>query len=573
VKVHSSDGHDNQNYRDANVIQDYAPLAESLEWRLGQRFWHQSGSAAFLNGHVPYKITNDGNLSRKAAELLFAQLAEAEADGTLEERIHVLELGVGTGLFARYFLDALRALCLAHEKDYSDRLTYVAADRSEHSLSDMQRHGVLAEHSDRCEIRVADALTAGFGLDHRDVSFRAIFMNYLLDSLPSTVLKRDEDGLRELRIRTGLPPGINLNDYTSLGLSDLLDRIESKDPSVSRQLTDLSSLFTLRFDYFPISFDRVPFGSEVFRLAPSGACVLHNYGAIQCLTYAMRLLRDGGFVLVSDYGDSPFDRDAEIYRHQRFGGASAMGLNFPFLKNYFERHVECQWIEPAGDYPHLWVRLIGRNLSSTAPARFQDLFSRSAFESLYTPTARARELMREGRFEEARDAFQNSLCLQPRNWALLEETADLQTFKLSEYKAGLETTARALEINPIGPGLWNTHGDCLYYLERKDEAHEAYLRALELNPEDVRARYNLSFTLSNRADQSAALKIIAEALEKDRKGKYVDRLLRRQSEILNHLNRIREAQAHRTENRFEKRNSDGIGAPVGEVADGALGKK
>ena len=549
------------------MIQDYVPLTESLEWRLGERFWRQCGSTAFLNGHVPYKITNDGNLSRKAAELLFEQLTEAEADGTLEKRIRVLELGAGTGLFARYFLDALRALCLAHEKDYYDRLTYVATDRSDRSLSDMRRHGILAGHSDHCEIRIGDALTAGFGLERRDVSFRAIFMNYLLDSLPSTVLKRDEEGLREMRIRTALPPGIDLNDYTSLGASDLVDRIESKDPAVYRQMTDLSRIFTFRFDHFPVSFDRIPFGLEVFRLAPSGACILHNYGAIQCLTYAIDLLRDGGFVLASDYGDSPFDRDAEIYRHQRFGGSATMGLDFPLLRNYFERHVECQWVEPAGAYPRLWVRLIGRNLSSTAPARFQDLFSRSAFESLYTPTARGRELAREGHFEEAREAFQQALSLQPWNWALLEEMADLLTFKLSDYEAGLETTGRAIEINPIGPGLWNTHGDCLYYLERKDEAHEAYLRALELNPDSVRARYNLSFTLSHRADQDAALKIIAEALEKDRKGKYVERLLRRQSEILNHLNRVREAQASRTANRIKNRKADDVDATsVGQGA-------
>jgi len=532
--VHSFVGHADHNCCDAKVIQDYVPLAESLEWMLGQQFWHQSGSTAFLNGNVPYKITNDGNLSLKAAELLFAQLTEAEAEGKLEGRINVLEIGVGTGLFARYFLDALRDICIVHTKDYYDRLIYVATDWSERSLSDLQRHGVLAGHSERCEIRIADALNAGLCLDSPDVSFRAIFMNYLLDSLPSTVLKKDEDGMKEMRIRTDLPPDIDLSDYASIGKSKLVDWIKSKESSVYQQLTDLSQ----KFGYFPVSFDQIPYGLEVFRIASSGACVLHNYGAIQCITDAFNHLRDGGFVLVSDYGDSPFDRDAEIYRHQRFGGAATMGLDFPFLRNYFDRHVECQWIEPTVDYPYLWVRLIGKNLSSNASARFQELFNRSALESLYAPMAQARKLANEGRFGDARQAFKYALSLQPRNWVLLEEMADLLTFKFSEYEAGLETTTRGLEINPIDPELWNTYGDCLYYLEKKDEAHEAYLRALELNPEDVRARYNLSFTFCHRADQSAALKMIAEALEKDRKGTYVDRLSLRRSEILNYFERM-----------------------------------
>jgi tetratricopeptide (TPR) repeat protein len=547
--------------REGEILQDWVPLTESLEWRLGQRFWHQSGSTAFLNGHVPYKITNDGNLSRKAAELLFGRLIEAEAAGTLEEKIYVLELGVGTGLFARYLLDAFRALCLEREKNYYDRLTYVATDRSERCLSDLRRHGVLSEHSDHCEICIADALSAGFGLDAGGVFFRAIFLNYVLDSLPSTILKKNEDGLTELRIRTRLPPGIDLRDYTSLGLSELIDMMELNEPSAYRQLTDLSRIFTLRFDYQQVPIDEVPYGNDIIHLAPAGACVLHNYGAIQCLTQALRLLRRGGFLLVSDYGDSPFDRSAGVYRYQRFGGASAMGLNFPFLRIYFERQVECQWIEPGSDYPRLWVRLVGHDLPSMIRDQFQDLFGEAAFDALYAPTARARESAEAGRDAEARERFQIALRLQPRNWALMEETAGLLTFKLSDYAAGLEMTATALKINPISPGLWNTHGDCLYYLERRDEAHAAYLRALELDPEDVRARYNLSYTLSHRSDQSSALKMIAEALEKDRKGKYADRLLRRQSEILTHLRRIREAEAYWTAKRFEGREADGIGVP------------
>ncbi len=104
---------------DRIVLQDFCPLAESIEWQLGQRYWQERGSRAFLSDArpVPYIINNDGTLSQHAAEVLFASLTAADEAGTLEPEISVLELGIGVGLFARYFLDAFRDCCLKHGKD------------------------------------------------------------------------------------------------------------------------------------------------------------------------------------------------------------------------------------------------------------------------------------------------------------------------------------------------------------------------------------------------------------------------------------------------------------------------
>src|SRR5436305_14919235 len=95
------------------VIQDFVPLADSLEWDLGQEYLRQRGNKAFISdaSPVPFVINNDGSLSQAAAEVFFASLEAAEQAGTLEDDIFVLELGIGVGLFARYFLDAMKELC------------------------------------------------------------------------------------------------------------------------------------------------------------------------------------------------------------------------------------------------------------------------------------------------------------------------------------------------------------------------------------------------------------------------------------------------------------------------------
>jgi len=60
-------------------------------------------------------------------------LLEAEKAGTLEPEIFVRELSIGVGLFARFFLDHFKELCLKHRQDFYNRLCYVAADQSDYS--------------------------------------------------------------------------------------------------------------------------------------------------------------------------------------------------------------------------------------------------------------------------------------------------------------------------------------------------------------------------------------------------------------------------------------------------------
>src|SRR5437764_428845 len=65
------------------VIQEFVPLSESLEWDLGQEYLRQRGNKAFISdaSPVPFVINNDGTLSRHAAEVFVASLLQAEKTG------------------------------------------------------------------------------------------------------------------------------------------------------------------------------------------------------------------------------------------------------------------------------------------------------------------------------------------------------------------------------------------------------------------------------------------------------------------------------------------------------------
>jgi tetratricopeptide (TPR) repeat protein len=533
-----------------DVIQDFVPLADSLEWNLGQEYLRQRGNKAFLSdaSPVPFVINNDGTLSRNAAEVFFASLLDAETQGPLENEIFVLELGIGVGLFARYFLDHFRRLCQQQQKDYYDRLCYIAADRSERMLRDVCRHGVLASHPGRYRLRLVDAMRPGELLPY-DVMFcqpqppsqqkrlRAVFLNYLLDCLPAAVLELGGDsgqGDKQLCVRTCVARNIKLEDHTDLTTEQLIQRAKQNDDDAQRELLEVYGLFASEYDYRPVDVKTLPQGEFALEFGKRWSKkFLHSFGAIQSLEKLLELVHDNGFILANDYGQTQVTGRDE-FEHQRFSLATFVGVNFAQLKAYFGDAGRCQYEQPFSDaQSSIHSRLLGRKLSSKTTGRFRERFSQAAAEQLQEPIGKARECLRVGRFELASSYYRQALACQPGNWVLLNEVAQFLIFSLRDVKAGIDLAKVALTLNPTcSSELWNTLGDGLFEYGRYAEARSAYQKALQVNSADVRARYNLAWTHQREKNYGAALAMIAEGLALDKMGQYRDRLLAKLQEVV-----------------------------------------
>lgn len=543
------------------VLQDYCPLADSIEWRLGQRYLLQRGSQAFLGDArpVPYVINNDGTLSRHAAEVLLASVAAADGAGALEGDIIVLELGIGVGLFARYFLDAFRDLCELHGTDYYDRLRYVAADRSGAMVRDACRHGIFAQHGGRYQFRVVDALNPARDLLAEDSAgrqgwppVRAVFLNYLLDCLPAAVLEVGETQDRQLCVRTCLARGVNLAERTDLTAAQLVERAASPDPQHQLELLEVYGLLASEYDYRPVDLSQIPYGEVAASFASTHrGRVLHNYGALQCLERLLDLLRDDGFILLNDYGPTKVSPTDE-YEHQRFSDATAIGVNFPLLKSYFGDRKQCQWAEPPGEDESIHARLLSRQPAGETISRFHECFGQAHRDWLQEPVKQARELSRAGRFESAATCYGQALERQPTNWVLMGEAAMFLTFTLRNPKAGADLAKVALGLNPISAELWNTLGDSLFECGRVAEAGAAYRRAVQLGPKDVRARYNLAWVHEREKEYAAALHELAEGLALDWTGEFRERLMRKQEEVLSRLAQRQQQEYLRMANRISQ---------------------
>jgi tetratricopeptide (TPR) repeat protein len=539
------------------TIQDFRPFPESIEWEIGQRYLRQRGSKAFLHdtSPVPYVVNNDGTLSLRAAQVFFHSILQAEAQGSLEEEFYVLELGIGVGLFARMFLDAFQDLCLDQGKDYYDRLIYVGGDYAGRMVLDACRHGTFANHPGRYVLRVVDALHPEevhknfiFG---PQVPFRAVFLNYLLDCLPATVLEISEAEVRQLCVRTRLARGVDPGEVTHLDPEDLLHKIRSDDPEDRQELLSVFPFFASEYDFRPVDLASVPYGDFAVRFARSNGCsqVLHSYGALQCLDGLLRLVHPQGFILLNDYGQTQA-AEGEGFEHQRFSGSTFVGMNFPLLRGYFTEYGKHQWAEPPEEEASIHARLLGHHLSPGIVQHFQQLFGKAAHEAVQGPVQLARMLASSGRVDAAMSAYSRALERQPLNWMLMSEVARFLTLALQDPQAGLQMARHALALNPAcSADLWNTTGDALFAMGRIEEARRAFHHALKINPNDARAHYNLAFVHLQQKNYAQALHAIAQSLALDHTGEYRDGLLQKQSEILGHLTARQRRQAQLLANR------------------------
>jgi tetratricopeptide (TPR) repeat protein len=517
-------------------IEGFRPLGECLEWRLADVYWEHAGVIPFVRNDVPYLVNNSGRLSEQAAALAFAALEELRP--ALPPRIVMLELGAGSGLFARYFLDAFAAQARKDGSDLYDRLTYVATDRFERTVAGWQRDGLFVGHEAHVALRTCDAgAPDGLSRLRGDGALCAepmvVFCNYLLDVLPSRIVRRSPTGLEELFVRSHLPAGEPV--LRAAGLANLA---EARALAASGRFEDLRRLLGL-LPYLELETEFRPWSPATaveasFAVETAGGTRgILNHGALDCLGRLVRAMDPSGLLLINDYGPVRGDDVGNHLGVQRFGGSVALGLNFPWL----ERALAARGlavVAPQGDeHRRIHTRLVAREMGSKARQVLEQRFGLASDKALDAPQEEARAHLAAGRRNEALDAYRRMVERNPGDWQMLGEAAEFIGLQLGDHAAGLEIVRAALERNPWCSGwLWNILGDCLFYRNRLADAHAAFLQAHRIDPDDPRTNLNLAYTLSAQDDQAGALAAIARGLANDSRGHYQPRLLEKQGHVL-----------------------------------------
>jgi tetratricopeptide (TPR) repeat protein len=538
-------------------IEDFRPLGESLEWRLADAYWSAAGLLPFIRNDVPYLVNNTGRLSENAAALVFASFDERRT--ALPDRLVILELGAGAGLHARYFLDAFQDRCRREGRDFYDRLVYLVSDRFERTIDRWQADGMFDDHAGHVLPRLCDARRPGdlrLPAGEAAPSLAAplvVFCNYLLDVLPSTIARRVSGGFERICVRTHLAGGAAALAAAGLGSLD-----EARALAASGRPEDLSRLLPL-WSHLTLETDTRPWtptaGAEAALAAamPQTERTIINAEALACVEKIAELLDATGFILVNDYGPA---RAEEVNGHvgvQRFGGSVAQGLNFPLLDQVLSARGLAV-LAPEGDQKRrIRTRLVAREIGERARASFQKRFAFDADQQLDAPQEEARQHIAAGRRNEALAAYRALIARNPRDWQMLGEAAEYVGLQLRDHVAGLAIVRAALDRNPwSSPWLWNILGDCLFYAENLDGAHEAFTQALRIDPDDPRSNLNLAYTLAARGAYDEALTALARGLAHDARGSYRARLLEKQAQILTSISERSAAEQERLIRRAER---------------------
>lgn len=252
-----------------------------------------------MRDDVPYLVNNTGRPSESAAALVLA--ACAEMGSARPERLVVFELGAGSGLHARYFLDAFRAQCRSEGRDDYERLVYVVSDRFERTTARWQEDGMFADHAGHVLPALVDARnpTALRRLTGETETLPApplvVFCNYLLDVLPSIIARRAKTRFERLCVRT------HLAGSTALNAAGLPSLDEARALAASGRAQDLDRLLPL-LPHLGLETDYRPWTPEpgaeqlLAEALPEGECSIVNAEALGCLERLLEIVDPVGFV-------------------------------------------------------------------------------------------------------------------------------------------------------------------------------------------------------------------------------------------------------------------------------------
>jgi tetratricopeptide (TPR) repeat protein len=510
------------------LIEHYRPIAESLEWRLAELHWVKEGVTPFVESGVPYVVNNTGTLSSDVAAVVFASCVEASPGDDLR----VVELGAGTGLFARFFLDEFQRLCDRHSRDFYRRLTYWATDRSPRTVEQWQEKDLFGFHAGRVVVRVCDARGVHELLE---APVRAALANYVLDVLPAAAIRQVNGRWEQLHVQACLnvDPGV-LRQYTRLTFDEIRALARSSAPVDLSTLLPILPLLENNAEYFPVEPEELP-GLES-ELADSEATVF-NYGALRCLDSVFPLLERGGFLMINDYAaQSPASGASP--GGERFGPSRAVGLNLPLI----ERHARAAGFDvltPKGDETlRVHPRLVLRPGGEAARRVFESRFSAAARGKTEAHLETARRHAESGSWREAVCGYRECLALNPHDWQVVGEAAAFVAERLHDYSTALELIGAALALNPwYEPSLWNLAGDALAAMERADEAHECYLEAHRIHPRNPSTSLSLARSWLALGEPGRSLEAVANGLANDSQAMVRHLLLEQQQRAISDLAR------------------------------------
>jgi len=500
-----------------HALEDFGPVWNTARLRLARASWGQSGLDPFLTSDVPYMGTSSGRLSEDAVEVFLASVSKSAGAGG--GPLRVLELGAGSGVFAKLFLDRLRDLA----PDIYARVRYLVSDGSATVLAAQAELGVLEAHADRVETRALDVTG-----DWAEMGpFDAILGTYILDSLPFDLLAV-KDG------RTWRKEGRSVVDEVDASEAEpLRAALADGTPSALNDWLWLGPRLGMQTRHVAVTRSDLPFADSLPQ-ETDGQTIpfVHCYGALACLDTCRTVLRPGGVAIFSDYGHLAYLPAHEFLEFQSFGTSIAVGVNFPQLTA--ARWADAVVYAPTEEEGNLHTRVLqrGRPTDPLIGRLVDALHGAARHRMLNDPLDKARAMLKSRFYESARSLYRQALAEQPDNWAIMEEVASVLLIATNEHEAALDMVQQGMARNPLAPGLWLARGEAFLALNRQAEARAALEHLVQLAPGLASSWRALAELELSEGNHLAAIDAVAAGLKHDRGCDEQDGLLQIQNKVL-----------------------------------------
>jgi SAM-dependent methyltransferase len=300
------------------VIEDWNDYDKSLISTIGNRYYKAQGIKAYAAGvrrFIPNEVSNCYPHALSMAKIL-EKIAEKK------DSVTVLDLGCGSGIFARHLLIAIEEL------GFSSKVKLIIADFSKTLLEDIKTRKVL-DGFKNYELVEMNALephkaTTLVGKDFKLESLDLVIMNYLYDALPTKILKPNKNNhLEKLQFRF-------LQEDNEFAIQEINDKLICEDLNLINKL-----LIDTRWSEYKINgadqieqeyFDFV----KVEPTNPLGE-VIYNYGALKVTELMLGLLSEEGLIYSADMPNR-FDSKSSF---TLYGNAAAHDINESLILNTF----------------------------------------------------------------------------------------------------------------------------------------------------------------------------------------------------------------------------------------------
>ncbi len=492
-------------------VEDFQPMWNSAAMRIARSAWTDCGLEVFLRMDVPYGATSSGRLSGDAVQLLLET-------GPKTRPCRFLEIGAGSGIFAKIFLDLLKAQAPQIYKT----CTYVVTDGNARMLESQAEYGVLAEHAAHIETRTFDA-SAPWPADFAH-GFDGIFGSYILDSLPIEVLSVGESGVQKMVARCTLPA-------RNQALEDAL-----KIPGFAHLAPFLPIAKSLNIQTRYIKAGPLPYAAAVPPPEGEDTPMVHSYGALACIESIGKALRPGGFAMLSDYGTLTPREPGEQIGFQNFGASAALAVNFHQIDGWFAGK-DIAYIKPDAEEGQLITRVLYNGPEEQIFDLVDLLFGEARQRALRLPVEAAREMLRANAFEQARQLYGKAMALQPDNWALSEEVAELLLLGAKDFSDAITLAEMGLGLNPYSPNLHRIIAEAKFELGDLGGAKNALDQCFALAGDTPYSRLLQAKIAFKSGETREALMAIARGLAADKEADHREALTGLQDEILVDISR------------------------------------